>query len=73
MVLRNLLKTIKDKYIDKDKKYIIAANTVTIRRFGPSRSLKKKNIVREQRRDVRARIRRVFFEGRDMGEVYRRN
>jgi len=35
--------------------------------------LKKKNIAREERRDVMNKIMRdVFFEGEGMGEVYRR-
>lgn len=50
-----------NKYIDKIKKYITIANTITIKRFGPSGSLKKKNIILEQRRDVMARIRRGSF------------
>lgn len=52
-----------------DKKYIITANPTTIKRFGPSGSLKKKNIILEQAREVRARIRRGSFEV-GMGEVY---
>jgi len=61
-----------NKYIFKNKKYIITDNTITIRRFGPSESSTKKNIAREQRREVKNNIRRdIFFEERGMKEVYR--
>jgi ribosomal protein S3AE len=53
------------KKTTKDKKYTIVAITVTIRRFGPSGSSKKKNIVREQMREVIARINNeIFFDVR---------
>ncbi|HCC06366.1 TPA: hypothetical protein DEP94_03355 [Candidatus Nomurabacteria bacterium] len=52
-----------NEYILKDKKYMTTAITVTIRRFGPSGSSKKKNIAREERRDVMNKIMRdVFFD-----------
>ena len=63
------MKPVKDKckglneYIAKDKKYMMIAITETIRRFGPSGSAKRKNIVREERRDVMNKIMRSFFEG----------
>lgn len=54
-----------DKYAVKDKKYSIAAVTITIRRFGPSGSLKKKNIVLENRIDVIHKIiNEAFFDGK---------
>jgi hypothetical protein len=37
-----------NKYTAKDRKYTIAAITVTTSKFGPSGSLKKKNIAREK-------------------------
>lgn len=47
----------------KDKKYIIIAITVTTRRFGPSGSLKKKNIVLEKIIDVSPKIiNEIFFD-----------
>lgn len=37
----------RNRYVIKDKKYMIAANPITMRRFGPSESLKNKNIILE--------------------------
>jgi hypothetical protein len=52
-----------NKYIGKDKKYIIAAIPVTTRRFGPSGSLKNKNSTLEQMIAVIARISsEIFFD-----------
>lgn len=49
--------------ITKDEKYIIPAATVTIKRFGPSGSSKKKNIVLEHMIDVRTNIiMEAFFD-----------
>lgn len=59
-----------NKYAAKDKKYMTAAITMTTRRFGPSGSLKKKNIALENTIDVSARINsEVFFEMGDIREV----
>jgi len=49
--------------IVKDRKYIIAAITITTRRFGPSGSSKKKNIALEHAIDVIPKIsNEVFFD-----------
>ena len=40
------------KYTAKDNKYIMIAITTTTRRFGPSGSLKNKNITLEHTKDV---------------------
>ena len=53
---------VKSVYITRDKKYTITAITVTMRRFGPSGSSKKKNIVREQMREDAMRVRRGILE-----------
>jgi hypothetical protein len=53
---------VKSAYITRDKKYTITAVTVTMRRFGPSGSSKKKNIVREQMREDAMRVRRGILE-----------
>ena len=45
-----------NKYTDKDRKYTITAVIITTRRFGPSGSLKNKNINLENAKDVRAKI-----------------
>jgi hypothetical protein len=45
----------------KDKKYMTIAIATTIRRFGPSGSLKKKNSVLENKRDVIPRISNEIF------------
>ena len=54
-----------DTYTHKDKKYMIPAATVTMRRFGPSGSLKKKNIAREKMRDVITKIISEVFLDRE--------
>jgi hypothetical protein len=52
-----------DTYDARDKKYTIPAVTTTIRRFGPSGSLKKKNIAPEDMRAVIPKINSaVFFD-----------
>jgi len=52
-----------NKYTAKDKKYIIAAIPTTTRRFGPSGSLKNKNISLEHTIAVIPRnISEVFFD-----------
>lgn len=52
-----------DKYSAKDKKYRIAAITVTMSKFGPSGSLKKKNINLEHARAVIPKINNeIFFD-----------
>jgi len=48
-------------YTAKDRKYMIAANTITTSKFGPSGSLMKKNTVREQTRDVIPKINNGIF------------
>jgi hypothetical protein len=51
------------KYVAKDKKYTNAANTVTIRRFGPSGSSKDTSIVLEHTMAVIAKISsEIFFD-----------
>jgi len=45
-----------NKYIIRDKKYMIAAIPITINKFGPSGSLNNKNITLENIRDVIPRI-----------------
>ena len=53
----------RNKYTVKDKKYRTSANTVTMSKFGPSGSLKKKNIALEHTRAVMAKIiNEVFFD-----------
>ena len=66
---KSFLRPVRDKceglneYIPKDKKYMIIANTVTIKRFGPSGSSKKKNIVLEHMIDVMPKIiNEIFFD-----------
>ena len=52
-----------NRYATKDKKYTIAAVTKTIKRFGPSGSLKNANITLEHTRAVIPRmISDVFFD-----------
>jgi hypothetical protein len=52
-----------NKNTGKDKKYMIAAITVTTNKFGPSGSLKNKNIVLEHTMEVILRIsKEVFFD-----------
>jgi hypothetical protein len=52
-----------NKYATKDKKNTITAVPITTRRFGPSGSLKNKNITLEQTMDVMPRIiSEVFFD-----------
>lgn len=52
-----------NKYTPNDKKYMTDAMTTTTKRFGPSGSLKKKNIVLEHRIDVMAKItNEIFFD-----------
>ena len=52
-----------NKYDDKDTTYTIAAITITMRRFGPSGSLKDRNIILEQAIDVIPRMNsEVFFD-----------
>lgn len=66
---KSLLRVIDDrdkglnKHIAKDKKYIITAIPITTRRFGPSGSLKKKNITLEHTTDVIPNISSgIFFD-----------
>jgi len=47
--------------IAKDKKYRMTANTITIRRFGPSGSLKAQNTNLESKTDVINRINNDTF------------
>jgi hypothetical protein len=64
IVNRIILSPLNDTYLDiyKDKEYIITAITVTIKRFGPSGSLKNENITLEHTRDVIPKISsEVFF------------
>lgn len=52
-----------NKYIAKDKKYMITAIPITTSRFGPSGSLKNKNITLEHIIDVMPKISsEVFFD-----------
>jgi hypothetical protein len=52
-----------NKYATTDKQYIISANPVTIIRFGPSVSLKKKNSILEQMMAVTASaVNEIFFD-----------
>lgn len=52
-----------NKYIGKDKKYTIAAMPITTNKFGPSGSLKNKNIGLEKTRDVIPNIsNEIFFD-----------
>lgn len=52
-----------NKYAAVDNKYTISARTVTIKRFGPSGSLKKKNSIRELIMAVTANIiSEIFFD-----------
>ncbi len=52
-----------NKYAVKDKEYIITAITVITRRFGPSGSLKKKNIVLDNTIAVMNKINNeIFFD-----------
>jgi hypothetical protein len=56
------------EYTAKDKTYKIAAITMTMSKFGPSGSLKDKNIVLEHAMDVMANIMsEIFLDGEDMG------
>lgn len=51
------------KYAASERKYMIAAITTTMSKFGPSGSLKSANIVREHTRDVSPRIiNETFFD-----------
>lgn len=60
IINKSVLRDVNDKGLNRctanDKKYMIAAITVTTRRFGPSGSSKKKNIVLEQIIDVMNKI-----------------
>lgn len=59
-----------NKYIAKDKKYMIPAIPITTRRFGPSGSSKKKNIVREHTIAVMPKISNEnFFDLKYIGGV----
>ena len=50
-------------YAAKDKRYMTIARAVTIRRFGPSGSLKKKKRILEQMMAVTANIsNEIFFD-----------
>jgi hypothetical protein len=50
-------------YAAKDKKYTAIAKAVTIKRFGPSGSLKKKNSILEQMMAVAPNsISEIFFD-----------
>jgi len=50
-------------YAEKDKKNITSARPATIKRFGPSGSLKKKNRILEQMMAVAANIiNEIFFD-----------
>jgi hypothetical protein len=52
-----------NKYIARDKKYMITAITVTIRRFGPSGSSKDNSIILEHIIDVMPKISdEIFFD-----------
>jgi hypothetical protein len=52
-----------NKYIVKDKKYMITAIPITTSRFGPSGSLKHKNINLESKTDVTNKISNdIFFD-----------
>ncbi len=56
-------KGLKKYTIAKDKKYTIAAITVTTRRFGPSGLLKKKNIILEHTIAVMPKMSsEIFFD-----------
>jgi len=60
-----------NKYIVKDKKYTIAAPTITTKRFGPSGSSKDKNIVLEHTIDVMPKItNEIFFDLKYIFELY---
>jgi hypothetical protein len=51
------------EYAAKDTRYITAANTITINKFGPSGSLKSENVNLESTRDVKPKIiNDVFFD-----------
>ena len=50
-----------NKYTAKDKKYMITAIPVTTSKFGPSGSLKNKNIARENKIAVTPRITNEIF------------
>ena len=50
-------------YAAKDKRYMAIAKAVTIKRFGPSGSLKKKNSILEQMMAVAPNmINEIFFD-----------
>jgi hypothetical protein len=50
-------------YVAEDKKYTASAKPATIKRFGPSGSLKKKNNILEQMMAVAANtINEIFFD-----------
>ena len=52
-----------NKYVAKDKKYIATATPITTRRFGPSGSLKNKNIFLEHAIAVIPKIsKEIFFD-----------
>jgi hypothetical protein len=56
-----------NKYTTKDKKYTIIAIAITTKRFGPSGSLKNRNIALDKRTAVTANITNgSFFEGKDI-------
>jgi len=63
-----------NKYTANDKKYIMAAIPITTRRFGPSGSLKNKNIILEHTIDVIPRIsNEIFFDLKYMSVVILEN
>jgi hypothetical protein len=52
-----------DEYASKDRKYTIIAIPITTRRFGPSESLKKTNMILDNTMDVMPKIiKEVFFD-----------
>jgi len=58
------------RYAARDKKYMIIAKAVTIKRFGPSGSLKKKNRILEQMMAVTPNsISELFFDLKFIVEI----
>ena len=61
----------KDVYAARDRRYTTAAATVTMSKFGPSGSLKKKNMTLENTRDVVPNIiNEVFFDLKYMSKYF---
>lgn len=60
-----------NRYTTKDKKYTITVVTITIRRFGPSGSLKNRNITLEHTIAVTNRIMsEILFDLRYIAVIY---